>query len=107
MSSWILIGIILILAGVATYYDRKNAKQFIEMNEQEHFLDLGWREVKRPKVRVFQRKNEPKLIYVIKVRENKFMVIHEDTYGVNTGKIEHLQGYELAIDYGIFPEDHF
>lgn len=75
------------------------------MSKQEHFMDLGWREVENPKVKAFQHKDE--IIYVIKVRDNEYMVLHEDAHGIGTGKVEHLEGYELAIDYGIFHQDHF
>lgn len=60
-----------------------------------------WHEISTSKVKVFQLNDEPEIIYVIKVRPNEFMIVHEDAYDQNTGKVEFLNTKDLKESYGI------
>lgn len=38
--------------------------------------------------RSFLHKIEPEVIHIHKIRENEYMVVHEDAHDINTGKVE-------------------
>ena len=50
-------------------------------------MDLQWKQIKND-IRTFQLGNEPELIHIIRVRENHYLVISEDGYDLNTGKVD-------------------
>lgn len=50
----------------------------------------------------FKLRDEPVLIHVIKTGfENKYMIVYEDAYDLNTGKVEFKTKEELHAEYGI------
>lgn len=67
------------------------------------FEDLKWKEIQSNKVRVFQLDEEPEVIYLIKIRENEYMIIHEDEdgYDQNTGRVEFVNKQEVYDKYGV------
>lgn len=67
----------------------------------EQFKSLKWKEIQSNKVRVFQLDKEPEIIYLIKIRNNEYMIVHEDGYDQNTGKIEFLNKKQVYDNYGI------
>ncbi len=67
----------------------------------EMWKSLKWREFKSDKVRTFQLDEEPEIIYVINIRKNEYMVVHEDGYDQNTGKVRFYSKNGIKNDYGI------
>lgn len=65
--------------------------------------DLKWEEIKRDKVKAFQLGDEPEVLYLIKLRDNEYMLVFEDGYDMNTGKVEFANTQKLKNDYGINP----
>lgn len=65
------------------------------------FEKLKWKEIQSNKVRVFQLDEEPEIFYLIKIRENEYMIIHEDGYDLNTGKVEFANKKEVNERYNI------
>ena len=63
--------------------------------------DLNWNEFKSSKIKSYQLGNEPEVVYVIKIRHNEYLVVHEDGYDLNTGKTEFLSAVELKLKYSI------
>lgn len=51
--------------------------------------------------RTFQLKGEPELIHIKQVREEEYMVVHEDAYDCRTGEVEFFfskKNLELTFD---------
>jgi hypothetical protein len=38
---------------------------------------------------------------LIKIRDNEYMIVHEDGYDMNTGKVEFLNKEQVIEKYGI------
>lgn len=60
-----------------------------------------WHEISLSKVRAYQFGDEPEVIYLIKQRDNEYMVVHEDAYDINTGTVEFISEREVMLRYGI------
>ena len=60
-----------------------------------------WNEIKGKDVRVFQFKDVPEIFYLIPTREDEYMIVHDDAWEINTGKVEHLNSSEIKSKYGI------
>ena len=58
-------------------------------------------EILKPKVKAYQLSDEPEVIYVIKIRDNEHMIVHEDAFDLKTGNVEFLNTQELFSKYGI------
>lgn len=71
----------------------------------EHMNNLKWKEFKPTKVRAFQLDDEPQVIYVIKIREDEYMVVHEDPFYSRTGETEFLNKERLKERFGIDAEE--
>lgn len=52
-------------------------------------------------VGTFQLENKPELIYIIKIRNDEYMVVHEDGYDLDTGKVEFMNAEKIKSKYGI------
>jgi NMD protein affecting ribosome stability and mRNA decay len=65
------------------------------------YENLKWKEITTNKVRVFQLDEEPEVFYLIKIRDNEYMIVHEDGYDMNTGKVEFLNKEQVIGKYGI------
>lgn len=63
--------------------------------------NLKWVEIPKPKVKAYQLGEEPEAIYVVRIRDDEFMIIHEDAFGIKTGVVEFLNTKELHDKYGI------
>lgn len=64
--------------------------------------NLTWNEIRNTdKIRAYQLADEPEVIYVIRVRKNEYMVLHEDGYDYSTGKVDFLDENRLMKMYGI------
>jgi hypothetical protein len=64
-------------------------------------ISIPLKEIKSP-CRTFQWDEEPELIHVIKTGfENRYMVVHEDAYELNLGKVEFLTKEEIKTIYKI------
>ena len=66
----------------------------------KNFEDLKWKEIDG-KVKTFQLDEEPEVIYVIKLRDNEYMVVHEDAYDLHTGKVEFFDKNDLIKRFKI------
>lgn len=62
-----------------------------------------WHKLEKDKfVGAFQLENEPELIYIIKIRNDEYMVVHEDGYDLDTGWTEWpLNAERIKSKYGI------
>jgi len=60
-----------------------------------------WKEIKNKPIRTFQLMNEPELIYIILIRSDEYIIVHEDAYDINTGKTEILNSEMIKTKYGI------
>lgn len=58
-----------------------------------------WNKIKSNKINVYQLDDHPEIIYVIKIRDNENMIVHEDGYDLDTGKVEFLNDEELNNKY--------
>lgn len=59
---------------------------------------MSYIELKEPiPWRTFQLKDEPELIHIKKIREEEYMVVHEDAYGLKTGEVEFFFS-KLAVE---------
>jgi hypothetical protein len=67
----------------------------------EQFENLKWKEIKPSKIKVFQLEEEPEVVYIINIRDSDYMVIHEDGYDLNTGKVEFLTKTKIKEKYHI------
>lgn len=68
--------------------------------------ELKWRLVDSSKVRVFSLDEVPEIIYLIKL-SNEYMIVHDDAYGLVTGKTEILSKDMLKDKYGIDVSEYF
>ena len=65
------------------------------------FNDLKWKEIQSNKVRVFQLEDEAEIFYLIKIREDEYMIVFEDGYDQQTGKVEFTDKQKIFDTYGI------
>jgi NMD protein affecting ribosome stability and mRNA decay len=65
------------------------------------FNDLKWKEIQSNKVRVFQLEDEAEIFYLIKIREDEYMIVFEDGYDQRTGKVEFTNKQKIFDTYGI------
>lgn len=65
------------------------------------FEDLEWKEIKSNKVKVFQLGDEPEIFYLIKIREDKYMIVFDDGWGQKTGELKFITKKGLFDIYGI------
>jgi hypothetical protein len=62
---------------------------------------MKWKEIES-KTWCFQLSDEPELIHVIKTGfENMYMIVHEDAYQLNLGKVEMGTREEIEQTYQI------
>lgn len=60
----------------------------METTFQEHWDNLKWREINNT-TKTFQLDEEPEVIHVIKTGfEDKYMIVHEDAYEIQLGRVE-------------------
>ncbi len=80
------------------------------MTEYKDFPKLEWKEIKTSKVKTYQLGEEPEIIYLITIRDDEYMIVHEDGFNLNTGKVEFMNAKEVKdnynIDTGIEVVDH-
>jgi hypothetical protein len=62
---------------------------------------MGYKEIKCTNVKLFHLEDEPEVIYVISLRLDQYMVVHDDAYEFNTGKVELLNSEDIENIYGI------
>lgn len=62
---------------------------------------LKWIEFKSNKIRTFRLEEEPEIIYLIKIRDNEYMIVHEDGYDMNTGTVNFVNNKEIKDKYNI------
>jgi NMD protein affecting ribosome stability and mRNA decay len=65
------------------------------------FEDLKWKEIQTNKVRVFQLEDELEIFYLIKIREDEYMIVFEDGYDQQTGKVEFANKQQVFGRYGV------
>ena len=80
-------------------FEFKNVME--DVNDMKHFEDLKWKEIQSNKVRVFQLENEPEIFYLIKIREDEYMIVFEDGYDQQTGKVEFVNKQQVYDRYGV------
>lgn len=62
---------------------------------------MEYKEIKS-RCRTFLHKEEPEVIHIHKIRENEYIVVHEDAHDINTGKVEiFFSKYELEDKFKI------
>lgn len=78
-------------------------KQIFEgiMNKPLEMNKPTWVEIKGKKVRTFQLGEEPELIHILNVRHNEYLVVQEDGYDLNTGKVEFFNKKQIKNKYKI------
>lgn len=74
---------------------------YVALFYMKHYEGLKWKEIQSNKIRVFQLDEEPEIFYLINIRENEYMIVHEDGYDQNTGKVEFLNTQQVYDRYGI------
>jgi len=52
-------------------------------------------------MRTFQFADEPELIHIFKIRDNEYMIVHEDGYDQNTGMVDFGSKEEVENKYKI------
>jgi len=67
----------------------------------EQFENLKWKEIQSNKVRVFQLGDEPEIFYLIKIREDEYMIVFEDGYDQQTDRVEFANKQQLFDRYGV------
>lgn len=65
------------------------------------FEDLKWKEIESNKVKVFQLGDEPEILYLIKIRGDKYMIVFDDGLGQKTGELKFITKTGLLDIYGI------
>ncbi|MFW5847440.1 MAG: hypothetical protein ACOCVF_00780 [bacterium] len=79
----------------------KKQKELTENSFDLHMKNMKWREIKTNKVRTYQLEDEPEVIYVIKIRDNEYLVVMEDAFNLNTGNVEFHNERTLKAKFGI------
>lgn len=64
-------------------------------------VSCQWKEIQSNKVRVFQLEDEPEIFYLIRIREDEYMIVFEDGYDQQTGKVEFANKQQVYDRYGI------
>lgn len=62
---------------------------------------MEWNEIKGREVRCFRLGEEPEVFYLIKIRDNEYMAVHDDAYTLKTGNVEFLSKESLLEKYNI------
>lgn len=65
--------------------------------------ELKWKEIQSNKVRVFGLEDEPEMFYLIKIRQDEYMIVHEDGLDQRTGEVEFANAKQVVENYGIDP----
>ena len=75
----------------------------MEKTIEEHWKTLKWKEVNSAHTRTFQLDEEPELIHIIKTgfKEERFIVVFEDAYGLLLGKTMVLNSAEIKRKFDI------
>ena len=68
---------------------------------------MNWHEIESDKVRVFQLEDEPEIVYIIRIRDNEFMVVHEDGYDLFTGSVEFNNTEEMKQKFDININEYY
>jgi hypothetical protein len=80
------------------------------MVENRDFPKFEWKEIKTSKVKTYHLDEDPEIIYLITIRDNEYMIVHEDAFDLNTGKVEFMNAKEVKdnynIDTGVEVDDH-
>lgn len=63
--------------------------------------EFKFKEIEYNKVRTFQFADEPVLIHIFKIRDDEYMVVHEDGYDQSTGKVDFSSKEEVENRYEI------
>lgn len=63
--------------------------------------EFKFKEIEYNKMRTFQFADEPELIHIFKIRDNEYMVVHEDGYDQNTGNVDFGSKEEVENRYEI------
>jgi hypothetical protein len=63
--------------------------------------DLKWKEIQSNKVRTFQLGDEPEIFYLIKIREDEYMIVFVDGYDQQTGKVEFANKQQVFDRCGV------
>lgn len=80
---------------------RKKLNLLKGFSESKEVEDLEWKEIQSDKVRVFQLEDEPEVFYLIKLREDEYMIVFEDEYDIRTGEIEFVNKQQIYDKYGV------
>ena len=76
-------------------------KFYAPKNDMKPIDELKWKEIQSNKVRVFQLEDEPEIFYLIKIREDEYMIVFEDGYDQQTGKVEFANKQQVYDRYGV------
>lgn len=60
-----------------------------------------WELLKYDKLKTYQLGDLPELIHVFKIRNNEYMVVYEDGYDFNTGKLDFFNKEDLEEVFNI------
>ena len=74
---------------------------YVALLDMKQFEDLKWKEIQSNKVRVLQLEDEPEILYLIKIREDEYMIVFEDGYDQQTGKVEFANKQQVCDRYGV------
>ena len=74
---------------------------YVALFDMKPFEDLKWKEIQSNKVRVFQLEDEPEIFYLIKIREDEYMIVFEDGCDQQTGKVEFANKQQVYDRYGV------
>lgn len=83
-----------------------NPEEFVDTSITEWYYIPQYKEIKTS-CRTFQLEYEPEVIHIHKVREDEYLVLHEDAYGLNTGKVHWYNKAALEEKYGIILTPNF
>jgi hypothetical protein len=61
----------------------------------------AWKEIPSSKVRVFQLADEAEIFYLIRIREDEYMIVLEDGYDLQTGKVSFANKQQVYDRYGV------
>src|SRR5690606_37666696 len=60
-----------------------------------------WKEINYKNIKTFRLDDEPELIHVFSLGENEYMIVHEDAFHLDTGKVEFVNEEDLQDKYKI------
>lgn len=75
----------------------------MEKTIEEHCKTLKWKEIGSAHTRTFQLDEKPEVIHIIKTgfKEERFIVVFEDAYGLLLGKTMVLNSAEIKNKFDI------